>query len=75
MEERMNESLFVKPATPALKVRNPAGGYLPTDGAAVPSSAYWRRRLADGDVVATARACTGKPAGTAKKVNSKKKDK
>jgi len=28
----MNESLFVKPATPALKVRNPAGGYLPTLG-------------------------------------------
>ena len=43
----------VKPATEELKVRDPErGGHLPTDGAEVPDTEYWRRRLADADVVA-----------------------
>ena len=38
----------VKPATEELKVRDPErGGHLPTDGAEVPDTEYWRRRLAD----------------------------
>lgn len=47
----MPTDLFVKPAQ-GLKVRNPATGQpIPIEGAKVPASPYWRRRLADGDVV------------------------
>ncbi len=45
------ERLFVKPATPELKVRKPANGYLAADGEEVNAEGYWLRRLADGDVV------------------------
>ena len=45
------ETLFVKPVAGA-KVRNPDRQYqfLPAEGEAVPRSAYWLRRLADGSV-------------------------
>jgi hypothetical protein len=43
--------MFVKPA-PGLKVRNPVTKrHLPLEGAEVPESTYWVRRLAAGDVV------------------------
>lgn len=45
------DRLFVKPATPELKVRKPANGYLAAEGEAVNAEGYWLRRLADGDVV------------------------
>jgi hypothetical protein len=48
--------MFVKPATPDLLVANPEARppmprHLPAEGAEVPDTEYWRRRLADGDVV------------------------
>lgn len=43
--------MFVKPA-PGLLVPDPErGGDLPPEGATVPDSVYWRRRIADGDVL------------------------
>ena len=50
-------ALFVKPAVlpdgGAALVRQPERGYapLPPEGAPVPPSTYWLRRLRDGDVV------------------------
>jgi len=41
---------YLKPKA-GLKVRNPKGGYLPEEGANVPMSPFWTRRLKDGDVV------------------------
>jgi hypothetical protein len=49
----MTPDIFVRPASPALKIRDPAGGHLFAAGSAVTPCAYWRRRLADGDVVET----------------------
>lgn len=48
--------MFVKPAQPDLLVANPEARppmprHLPPEGAEVPDTEYWRRRLADGDVV------------------------
>jgi hypothetical protein len=48
--------MFVKPATPDLLVANPEAlppmpRHLPAEGAEVPDTQYWRRRIADGDVV------------------------
>ena len=48
--------MFVKPTTPDLLVANPEARppmprHLPAEGAEVPDSQYWRRRIADGDVV------------------------
>jgi hypothetical protein len=48
--------MFVKPATPDLLVANPEAiapmpRYLPVEGAEVPDTEYWRRRIADGDVI------------------------
>jgi hypothetical protein len=55
--------LFVKPAE-GLKVRDPdTRRHLPEEGAAVPRSTYWLRRLRDGDVVA---ASAPRPAKRAK---------
>lgn len=45
------ERIFVKPATPDLKVRKPVNGYLLADGEMVNAESYWLRRMADGDVV------------------------
>ncbi len=43
--------MFVKPA-PGLKVRDPISKrHLPASGQEVPMSAYWLRRLAEGDVL------------------------
>jgi hypothetical protein len=48
--------MFVKPTHPDLLVANPDAlapmpRHLPTDGAEVPDTQYWRRRIADGDVI------------------------
>lgn len=46
----MPETLFVKPA-PGLQVRDPqTHDPLPAEGAEVPRTIYWLRRLRDGDV-------------------------
>lgn len=46
--------LNIRPARSGLRVINPATGRpLPERGAAVIFDQYWRRRLADGDVVKT----------------------
>jgi hypothetical protein len=47
--------MFVKPAHPDLLVANPEAlppmpRHLPVEGAEVPDTQYWRRRIADGDV-------------------------
>lgn len=47
---------------PGRRVRNPVTGeLLARRGAEVPDTAFWRRRLADGDVVAAQPAATPKP--------------
>ncbi len=52
----------VKPASENLLVRDPERkGHLPAEGAEVPDTEYWRRRLADGDVVAVTEAAKTKP--------------
>lgn len=47
--------MFVRPASPALKIPIPgapfAARFLPPEGAEVPDDEYWRRRVAEGDVV------------------------
>ena len=43
--------MFLKPATPELKVRKPVNGYLAAEGEEVNVDSYWLRRLADGDVI------------------------
>jgi hypothetical protein len=48
--------MFVKPAHPDLLVANPEARppmprHLPVEGAEVPDTQYWRRRIADGDVI------------------------
>lgn len=46
--------MFVKPA-PGLKVRDPDSRlHIPEEGAEVPESSYWLRRLSDGDVLTCA---------------------
>jgi len=45
--------MFVKPKN-GLSVRDPVkGSPLPADGADVPDTIFWRRRLRDGDVTTT----------------------
>ena len=46
------ETVRVKPA-PGLKVRfeEPSQGHIPAEGADVPLTVYYHRRLADGDLV------------------------
>lgn len=45
----------VKPTTPGTVVRDPITMQrLPDEGAEVPDTEYWRRRLAQGDVVEVA---------------------
>ena len=52
----MTEKVFIKPGvmpdgvTP-IKVRKPTGTHLAEAGEEVVLESYWRRRLADGDVV------------------------
>lgn len=46
------QTIKLKPAQADLLVRLEDGsGYLPAQGATVPHTAYYRRRLMDGDVV------------------------
>lgn len=46
----MPDQLFVRPAA-GLKVADPdRRDHLPEDGRPVPDTAYWRRRIDDGDV-------------------------
>lgn len=48
--------MFVKPA-PGLKVRDPqTHGFLPAEGASVPDTLYWVRRLKDKSVIETTEA-------------------
>ncbi len=47
----MTDRAFIKPAQPGTLVRKPINGYLAADGEEVTLDSYWRRRLADGDVV------------------------
>lgn len=52
----MSKTLFLKPADPDLIVRDPdKRRALPVDGAEVPNTTYWQRRLKDGDVIKTSR--------------------
>ena len=45
-------TVFVMPAAPSLRLPYPdSRQMLPPDGAVVPDTSYWRRRLADGSVV------------------------
>lgn len=55
----MSKPVYLVPA-PGLKVRHPAGGYLPEEGAEVVVDTYWRRRIADKSV------SEGKPSKPAK---------
>lgn len=55
------DRIFIRPAT-GLVVRMPEGGTLPAEGMEVEHSLFWRRRLADGDVV------LAKPARPAKEI-------
>ncbi|VAC29037.1 DUF2635 domain-containing protein [Enterobacter hormaechei] len=43
----------IKPAREGLKVRKPGGEHLNPEGEALPMSAWWHRRAAEGDVVIT----------------------
>lgn len=48
----MSKEIYVKPAREGLVVRDVVTGQsLPAEGASVPRSSYWMRRLRDGDVV------------------------
>lgn len=48
----MSETLYVRPADPAREIVDPVSRQpLPSEGGEVSNSAYWRRRLAAGDVV------------------------
>lgn len=52
--------MYVKPVD-GRQVPDPErGGLVPTEGAEVPRSQYWIRRLADGDVIETAAAAPAK---------------
>jgi hypothetical protein len=48
--------MFVKPAQPELLVPVPGAApherWLPPEGREVPDDQYWRRRIADGEVIA-----------------------
>ena len=47
-------TFFIKPAS-GLRIADPkTGEYLPEDGMLMPKSAFWLRRLKDGDVVEAA---------------------
>ena len=57
--------MFIRPAREGLIVRDPLTLQpLPSDGADVPPSSYWRRRLAAGDVVAARPVQPTKPAAS-----------
>lgn len=61
----MSELRFLRPAD-GVKVRHPNGRHLSAEGEQVEITAYWRRRIAAGDVVegkAPARAAAEKVAG------------
>jgi hypothetical protein len=46
------DSFRIKPARDGLVVRDPVTREaIPAEGAEVPASTYWRRRLRDGDVI------------------------
>lgn len=55
------DRVYVKPA-PGMTVRKPVGGYLADEGEEVNRDSYWRRRLADGDVVEAKPPKTAAPA-------------
>lgn len=45
--------IHVKPTKPSVKVRKPDGKYLAEQGEEVTKSAFWVRRINDGDVITT----------------------
>ena len=47
------ETAWLKPSGPDVLVRyeDPGRGHIPSEGADCPLSSYYRRRLADGDLV------------------------
>lgn len=48
----MSETIFIKPAQPGIKVRDPVTKqHLREDGEHKPRSTFWLRRLAAGEVV------------------------
>ena len=66
----MEEQAYLVPSRPGLKVPYAEKeGYLPAEGAQVPMTKYWRRRIMDGDVR------EGKPAAPPEPVNAKAKPK
>lgn len=61
-------TLHVRPARPNLIVRDPdTREALPVEGAVVPASTYWRRRLTDCDVVLVERAAESPATAAPKK--------
>ena len=51
----MKENLNVRPAPGVLvRMTAPASGHVPADGAVVPNTGYYRRRVRDGDLVEVA---------------------
>ncbi|WP_153448478.1 DUF2635 domain-containing protein [Vibrio algicola] len=53
--------IYVKPNKANVKVRKPDGKYLAEQGEEVTKSAFWVRRINDGDVVASEPTPTTKP--------------
>lgn len=68
--------LYLKPKDGS-QVRRPDGTLLPSRGAHVPNTSYWRRRLKAGDceTIGAPQGRKSKPAPTDKKVKDKDKDK
>ncbi|MDR1946640.1 MAG: DUF2635 domain-containing protein [Desulfovibrio sp.] len=59
-------TVFIRPA-PGLVIADPqTGDYLPEKGAIMPRSAFWLRRMKDGDVLEGPAATPVKPAKAAK---------
>lgn len=51
----MSDKIFVKPVIAGTIIRQPERNYqaMPADGAEVPHSSYYRRRISDGDLEIT----------------------
>jgi hypothetical protein len=50
----MQQRIFVKPASPDVRVRNEhTRQHIAESGELVPDTSYYRRRIADGDLVET----------------------
>ncbi|HGO5302383.1 MULTISPECIES: DUF2635 domain-containing protein [Vibrio harveyi group] len=69
--------MFLIPKRESVPVRKPEGGFLALEGEEVLRSAYWVRRINDGDVLADAEAKKHKTklAAAAKKAKAEPKEK